>query len=96
MYENYNPHGLPMRSCGKMREPHVAHDHKLAELGNVHCWGRNPLPSDAEEKYCTLGCDCEHCVDIRAGLHPRVVMCSQRWRQLPLEERLLISESVGD
>ena len=96
MFVNYDSHGLPLRSCGRMREPHRAHDPDDPKLGKVHCWGVDPLPADAEEKYCTPGCTCLHCLDIRAGLHPRFIMCSQKWEKLPWKERELISESISE
>ena len=96
MFENYDSHGFPMRSCDKMREPHREHDWKHPKMGIVHCWGRNPLPVNAEQQYCTPGCTCLHCVDIRAGLHPGMIMCMQRWDQLSWEDRVVISESIAD
>ena len=93
--ENYDSHGLQPRSCSDMmRKPHRAHDWEHPDLGSVHCWGRNRLPADAEEKYCTEGCKCDHCVDVRKGLWPRTIMCSQRWESLSSETREQTHESL--
>ncbi len=96
MLENYDSHGLPMRSCADTRKPHAAHGWKHPTLGDVHCWGRNVLPPDAEARYCTPGCNCVHCKDIRAGLWPRTIMCAKQWELLTPEEQMQIGESVGD
>lgn len=94
-FENYDGHGLPLRSCDKMREPHTAHDWDHPRDGSAHCWGRNLLPPDTAEKYCTDGCDCEHCSDIRNGLWPRLIMCSKRWDELPWAEKDQIADSLN-
>lgn len=94
-WEDYDSHGLPSRSCNHMRRPHRAHDWKHPQEELVHCWGRNKLPPDVVEKYCTKGCDCEHCISIRQGLHPVHIMCTQKWEGLSQEERMTIAESCA-
>lgn len=94
-FENYDSHGLPLRSCNEPRKPHRAHDWPHPQVGQAHCWGRNPLPKDAVEKYCTVGCGCGHCKDIRRGHHPRLIMCIQRWEKLSFEQRDLINDSIS-
>lgn len=94
--EDYDGHGLPMRSCDNMYRSHQAHDWQHPTDGVVHCWGRNPLPSDAEEQYCEQGCDCSHCAAIRRGEWPRYIMCQRRWKALPQESRIAIAESCAD
>jgi len=95
--ENYTSEdGLPLRSCGNMRKPHAAHQWMHPREGRVHCWGRNEIAPDAVEKYCTDGCDCPFCVALRAGEWPPTIMCQQRWRTIPHEQKIVISESVSD
>lgn len=93
-FEDYRSHGLPLRSCDKMHQPHPAHPIDHPDVGAAQCWGRNRLPKDAEEKYCTKGCTCEHCVDIRKGIWPRIIMCTQRWEQLSWKDREIIHDSI--
>jgi|GEM_PF-4210348 len=93
-FEDYRSHGLPLRSCDEMRKPHPAHPIDHPKVGTAHCWGRNPLPKDAEEKYCTKDCTCDHCVDIRNGIWPRNIMCFQQWEKLPFKQRELIFDSL--
>jgi len=95
-FENYDGGGLPLRSCNKMRKPHWAHPWDHPEVGRAHCWGRNRLPADTEEKYCTVGCDCDFCSDVRKGLWPRKVMCSKKWEVLSIDHKQAILESVSD
>lgn len=94
--EDYNSGGLPLRSCEPMHIPHVAHVWDHPEIGRVHCWGRNALPEGAVEKYCTPGCDCMHCSDIRNGHRPRFIMCAVDWRALSSDQRVMIGESASD
>lgn len=96
MFKNYDGHGLPLRSCSRMREPHHAHEWPHPVIGLSHCWGRDPLPPDAEEKYCEPGCNCEFCVDIRKGIYSRWIMCYKRWERLSWQQRDVISESASD
>lgn len=96
VFEDYDSKGLKRRSCDHMKRPHRAHRWNHLIEGEVHCWGRNPLPKDAEERFCTEGCACEHCTDVRNGIWPSFVMCSQRWAALPYDERMMISESMDD
>ena len=93
-WEDYDT-DLPLRSCGRMREPHRAHPWDHPNEGRVHCWGQNPLPADAVQRYCTPGCRCAgHCARIRKGQLPRLIMCTKRWSALPPRERIEITESV--
>lgn len=92
--ENYDRHGLELRSCGGMMTPHAAHTWTHTELGSVRCWGRNKVPADAVEKYTTEGCTCEFCVLIREGLWPTLIMCEQKWEKLPIAARVEIAESI--
>lgn len=94
-FEDYDGRGLPLRSCDNMRKPHHAHPWDHPREGRAHCWGRNPLPADTEAKYCTVGCDCDHCSDIRKGLWPRTVMCSKRWDELPWAKKEQIADSIS-
>jgi hypothetical protein len=95
-WQNYDSHGLPPRSCDDMYKPHPAHDWPHPTAGQAHCWGIDKLPADAVEKYCEPGCNCGgHCADIRRGLHPRFVMCEQRWQKLSPRMREQIADSVN-
>ena len=94
-FEDYNGRGLQLRSCTDMQQPHKAHQWDHPRDGRAHCWGRNPLPADAVEKYTTDGCICEYCESIRKGIHPLHIMCTRRWEALPWQQRVEISESVN-
>lgn len=95
-WEDYDSHGLIRRSCNRMRVPHHPHDFDHAD-GRAHCWGRDPVPADAVEKYTTPGCDCEYCTTLRTTRNwPRHLMCDQRWEALPLKDKQLIHESIAD
>lgn len=78
-----------------MQQPHQSHQWEHPKEGRVHCWGRNLLPEDAVRIYTTEGCDCEFCVSVRAGLHPRHIMCDTKWWALSIDARLEISESLA-
>lgn len=86
---------FPTRSCANVRIPHAAHVWLSPQAGSVYCLGCNELPHYAEARYCTTGCNCDHCTDIRAGLWPRIIKCATKWNALTTETRIAIGESVG-
>ena len=90
---NHDSNGLPSRMCLNVQQPHADHAWEDARLGMVHCWGVDPLPDDAVERYCTPGCTCSYCGEVRAGLRPVLIMCQTKWEKLSPDERSIIYES---
>jgi hypothetical protein len=94
-WESHDSHGLIPRSCADMYAPHRPHDFDHRD-GRAHCWGQDPLPADAVDRYCERGCVCpDHCARIRKGLLPRTIMCRRRWDALPTAARIEIADSVN-
>jgi len=92
---SYESNGLQLRSCPDGQNPHAAHKWDRPQDGLAHCWGLEENAPDAVEKYCTPGCICGYCTEMRAGLHPRTLMCSRRWDALTPEAQMEIHESIS-
>lgn len=48
------------------------------------------------DDYTTPGCECKYCTWDEADGHARLIMCEQRWNNLPPELRDEIAESCAD